>query len=103
MKINRRQFINRSLAGMAGLTVNPFAAKSNELVNPFKTVQFGQLNLSSSLIGFGTGMAGWQRQSNQTRLGKEVFHRLIREAYDRGVRLFDMADLYGSHGDLLPA
>jgi len=42
-------------------------------------------------------MHGGQRQSNQTRLGRENFQRLLRDAHDRGVRTFDLADLYGSH------
>jgi aryl-alcohol dehydrogenase-like predicted oxidoreductase len=37
------------------------------------------------------------RQSNQTRLGKDVFEKLLRDSYDRGVRFFDMADMYGTH------
>ncbi len=48
-------------------------------------------------------MTGGNRQSNQTRLGKEKLEALIRGAYERGVRVFDLADLYGSHPYLLPA
>ena len=36
-------------------------------------------------------------------MGKEKFQALIRAAYDRGVRVFDLADLYGTHPYLLPA
>jgi aryl-alcohol dehydrogenase-like predicted oxidoreductase len=53
--------------------------------------------LKVTRLGFGTGMAGGKRQSNQTRLGPEKFERLLQYAYDHGVRLFDMADLYGTH------
>jgi aryl-alcohol dehydrogenase-like predicted oxidoreductase len=42
-------------------------------------------------------MRGGNRQSNQTRLGKEKFEALLQASYERGVRLFDMADLYGTH------
>ena len=48
-------------------------------------------------LGFGTGMSGANRQSNQTRQGPEKFTRLLQYAYDQDVRLFDMADLYGTH------
>ena len=48
-------------------------------------------------IGFGTGMRGYNRESNITRMGEEKSMPLLRHAYDRGIRLFDMADLYGSH------
>ena len=53
--------------------------------------------LKVTRLGFGTGMAGGNRQSNQTRLGPQKFERLLQYAYDQGVRLFDMADLYGTH------
>jgi aryl-alcohol dehydrogenase-like predicted oxidoreductase len=36
-------------------------------------------------------------------MGKENFEALLKGAYDRGVRVFDMADLYGTHPYLLPA
>ena len=39
-------------------------------------------------------MSGWMRKSNQTRLGQDGFTKLIRGAYDRGIRWFDLADLY---------
>jgi aryl-alcohol dehydrogenase-like predicted oxidoreductase len=53
--------------------------------------------LKATRLGFGTGMAGGNRQSNQTRMGPEKFERLVEYAYERNVRLFDMADLYGTH------
>ncbi len=48
-------------------------------------------------------MRGGNRESNQTRLGKEKFEALLHGAYDRGVRMFDLADLYGTHPYLIPA
>ena len=48
-------------------------------------------------------MSGGRHASNQTRLGKEKFQGLLREAYDRGCRLFDCADMYGSHPYIIPA
>ena len=55
-------------------------------------------HLKVSRIGFGTGMKGWERQTNQTRLGEEGFGKLLHYCYDQNIRLFDMADLYGTHG-----
>ena len=37
------------------------------------------------------------KNSNQTRLGKKNFVELSQYAYDRGIRFFDTADMYGSH------
>jgi len=48
-------------------------------------------------------MKGGNRESNQTRLGKEKFEELIHGSYDRGVRVFDLADLYGTHPYVIPA
>jgi aryl-alcohol dehydrogenase-like predicted oxidoreductase len=45
----------------------------------------------------GTGMNGGKRESNHTRMGQEKFTALVRGAHERGVRLFDLADTYGTH------
>ena len=65
--------------------------------DPYGQVPLGKTKIKVSRLGFGTGMRGWMRQSNQTKLGKEKFEALLRTAYERGVRLFDVADLYGTH------
>ena len=49
-------------------------------------------------IGYGTGMRGYNRESNMTRMDEAKAIGLLQYAYDKGVRLFDMADLYGTHG-----
>jgi len=64
--------------------------------NPAALVPLGK-SLKVCRIGAGTGMRGWNRQTNQTRLGKEKLEALLRYAYDQGIRLFDCADLYGTH------
>ena len=48
-------------------------------------------------VAFGTGSAGWKKVSNQTRLGMKNFVELSQYAYDRGIKFFDTADMYGSH------
>ena len=53
--------------------------------------------VSCTRLGFGTGMRASNRVSNLTRLGEEKAVDLLRYAYEKGIRLFDMADLYGSH------
>jgi aryl-alcohol dehydrogenase-like predicted oxidoreductase len=60
-------------------------------------------HLTVSRLGFGTGMNGGRRQSNQTRLGAEKLDRLLQYCYDQGVRLFDMADMYGTHSHVARA
>jgi aryl-alcohol dehydrogenase-like predicted oxidoreductase len=101
MEMKRREFIIRSIAGMGGLFLGPgcisSAGQKTANYDPYERVQLGKTKIMVSRVGFGTGMRGGNRQSNQTRLGKEVFEGLLQSSYERGVRLFDAADLYGSH------
>jgi len=46
----------------------------------------------------GTGIKAGNRQSGLTRMGYEQAEKLMREIYNRGVRMFDLADMYGTHG-----
>jgi aryl-alcohol dehydrogenase-like predicted oxidoreductase len=103
MKIKRREFLAKSLAGVGGIIVGNRVLAGSKYYDPFETVELGKTGINTSRISLGTGMKGWQRSSNHTRMGVEKFNHLVRTAYDRGVRMFDMADLYGTHPYLLPA
>lgn len=113
-KIDRRSFIGKGVAGLAGLTLvgagGRLAADSGILPeNPFlgdpsvsagavmDRVVLGKTGLMVPRVALGTGSIGGNQQSNQTRLGKENFRKVARHAWDRGIRFFDMADSYGSH------
>jgi len=101
MEMKRREFLVRSIAGVGGLILGPgyisSAGQKTANFDPYERVPLGKTKIMVSRVGFGTGMRGGRRQSNQTRLGKEVFEGLLQASYERGVRLFDAADLYGSH------
>jgi len=101
MKLGRREFIVTSAVGVgAGLTGSRLGSAQQDrsaFFDPYERVPLGKTGLIGSRVSFGTGMKGWLRESNQTRLGKQEFESLIRAAYDRGIRVFDLADLYGSH------
>ena len=103
--LDRRRFLQTSAMGVGGLVFGPSlrAAEPAPTFDPYERVPLGKTGLKVSRLCLGTGMKGWQRQSNHTRLGKEKLQALLRAAYDRGVRLFDLADLYGSHPHLMPA
>jgi aryl-alcohol dehydrogenase-like predicted oxidoreductase len=107
MKIRRRKFLAQSAAGLGGILINSHLGKAfnkqNEKYSPYEMMSLGNTGLKVSRIGLGTGTRGGRRESNHTRLGKEKFSYLLRKAYERGVRLFDLADLYGSHPFLTPA
>jgi len=107
MKMKRREFLTRSIAGVGGLLLGSgcmdATRKKSITFDPYERVPLGKTKIKVTRVGFGTGMRGSRRQSNQTRLGKETFEGLLKESYERGVRLFDVADLYGSHPYLASA
>lgn len=101
MNIKRREFIKKSAIGAGGLLLGtqlPAAEKTDEKFHdPYAPVQLGKTDLKFTRVCMGTGSHGSERSSNQTRKGSDAFQKLVRNAYDRGIRTFDMADLYGSH------
>jgi len=107
MKLRRREFIHRTSLGVGGLIVAaPQAARADSPAahfDPYALVPLGRTPLKVSRFCLGTGMRGGQRASNHTRMGKQAFEALIRESFDRGTRLFDLADLYGTHPYVIPA
>jgi 1-deoxyxylulose-5-phosphate synthase len=99
-KTNRRQFIQTSVAGLAGFTVLSSGFRGMEPAAGDATidrVKLGNTGLMVPRVALGTGSGGWQNESNQTRLGTKGFVELAQHAYDRGIRFFDTADMYGSH------
>ena len=107
MKLRRREFIHRTALGVGGLMVAaPHSARAHAAAahfDPYALVQLGRTPLKVSRVCLGTGMRGGNRESNHTRMGKQAFEALIRESFDRGTRLFDLADLYGTHPYVIPA
>ena len=106
MKIKRREFIGRSVLGLGGLMLGaslPSSAATDSGFDPYELVPLGKTGLKVTRVCMGTGANGWNRSSNQTRLGARQFETLLRGAHDRGVRMFDLADTYGSHPYLMPA
>ena len=100
-KLNRRTFILKSATGVAIASAIPFvfsqpvlAASIAEAVD---VVALGNTGLKVSRIAFGTGTRGWKRESDQTRLGVKKFVELSQYCYEKGIRFFDTADMYGSH------
>lgn len=103
--ITRREFLGTLLAGAGGIWLKPVAeaAPTSMVRSPTEQVVLGKTGVKASFVGIGTGMRGWMRQSNHTRMGKEAFSALIRHAYERGINFFDTADLYGTHSFLREA
>ena len=96
----RRDFLKSSLAG-AGLAVAApqlvRAAAPATKFNGAEIVELGKTGIKTSFLAQGTGYNGGNRASEQTRLGKAGFDRLVHHSLDHGISFLDMADLYGSH------
>ena len=70
MSMDRRTFLGAAVAGTTGLLLaDRLAVAAPADSDPTALVPLGK-TLKVSRIGFGTGMKGWRRESNQTRLGR---------------------------------
>jgi len=95
--MRRRAFLGSVMAGAGSMWLAGKAAQAApDEAAVTALVPLGK-HLKVCRLGAGTGMRGGNRQTNQTRLGKERFEALLQYEYDQGIRLFDCADLYGTH------
>ncbi len=110
--LNRRDFLSRTSASAAALAATSatlthssasaapaFARRAPVPVPdaPTSKVKLGDSGVEVSVIAMGTGSSGSNWASNQTRLGLKEFTKIVRHAFDSGIRHFDVADQYGSH------
>ncbi|MCC6493701.1 MAG: aldo/keto reductase [Pirellulales bacterium] len=110
-QFDRRAFIGASVGAAATWTAVKAAETANPPDNgagvalepaggdlpPPPMITLGNTGIQMSRLGQGTGVHGGDRQSNQTRMGFEKLVGLFQHAYRRGIRFYDMADLYGTH------
>jgi aryl-alcohol dehydrogenase-like predicted oxidoreductase len=61
-------------------------------------VTLGKSNVKVTRLAFGTGTISGQVQRD---LGQEQFTRLVRHAYDRGIRFFETSETYGEMHKML--
>jgi aryl-alcohol dehydrogenase-like predicted oxidoreductase len=99
--INRRNFIQKSSLGLAGtiavasgLVGLGFIPATGAMID---NVQLGETGMSVPRLALGTGSYGWKKTSAQKKMGEEKFIQMAQHAYDRGVRFFETADMYGTH------
>lgn len=99
--MHRRNFVRALSLGTAHLLFSNslYAGQSRYASsNPIQKVQLGKSGLETTLLGIGTGVHAGNRNSFLTRQDKNKSLDLLYHAYDKGIRFFDCADSYGTHG-----
>lgn len=99
--MHRRNFVRALSLGTAHtLFSNPLMAGNSESFNsyPLQKIKLGNSGIETTLVGMGTGVHAGNRTSFLTRQEKEKSLDLLLHARDKGVRFFDCADTYGTHG-----
>lgn len=102
-KFNRRQFLGQSAAALglvASGTIPAWSAELKPKRSCIDRVVLGNSGVTVTRLGLGTGTNGGDVQRS---LGQTEFTKLVRYAYDQGIRFFDTADNYGMHGMLCEA
>jgi aryl-alcohol dehydrogenase-like predicted oxidoreductase len=86
----RREFLKTGLAaGALAVTRSPLSAARQTATD---WVTLGRSGVKVTRLAFGTGSFSGQVQRD---LGQDGFTRLVRLAYDRGIRFFETAESYG--------
>jgi aryl-alcohol dehydrogenase-like predicted oxidoreductase len=95
-KRSRRDFLKTGFgAALAGAGALPLTAASATATD---WVTLGHSDVKVTRLAFGTGSISGQVQR---QLGQEEFTRLVRYAYDRGIRFFETAESYGEMHKML--
>jgi len=95
---SRRQFLKTTTTAAASLTLPislPFAAAKPPATD---WVTLGKSNVQVTRLAFGTGSFSGQVQRD---LGQDGFTRLVRYAYDQGIRFFETAESYSGMHQML--
>ena len=87
----RRDFLKSSIAVpvLGGVAAAPPAKAAARSATDWVTL--GNSGVKVTRLAFGTGSYGGKKQRE---LGQEAFTRLVRHAYDSGIRFFETADAY---------
>ena len=98
--MTRRHFISTVSTGAGMVLIGANSGllsydNAQKTFDPFQKISLGKTGIKTTLLGMGTGYSGYNGTSAITRAG--VAERMIRAAYERGIRFFDCADSYGTH------
>ena len=88
---SRRAFLKAgaTAGALAGIGSLPLVAEKQSATD---WVTLGKSDVKVTRLAFGTGSFSGAVQRN---LGQEAFNRLVRYAYDRGIRFYETSDTYG--------
>ena len=93
---SRRRFLKAAGLAAAGLMATPLFPATGGKATDWVTL--GKSNVKVTRLAFGTGSVSGKVQRD---LGQEEFTRIVRHAYDRGVRFFETAESYGEMHKML--
>jgi len=94
---SRRDFLKTSIAASAIASAGTLPLKA-ERQTATDWVTLGKSDVKVTRLAFGTGsMSG----AVQRALGQQEFTRLVRYAYDRGIRFYETAESYGEMHKML--
>ncbi len=94
---SRRDFLKTGLAAGALASAGRLPLRA-ERETATDWVTLGKSRVKVTRLAFGTGSFSGQVQRD---LGQEQFTRLVRYAYDRGIRFFETAESYGGMHEML--
>ncbi len=94
----RRDFLKTTIAGAALFGAGAKASGATKKRSATDWVTLGKSNVKVTRLAFGTGTHGGRVQRG-TRTG--IFTRLVRHAYDRGIRFFETAESYPGMPEML--
>src|SRR5579883_1926975 len=95
---SRREFFKTGLAATALAGAGSLTAFPETKASATDWVTLGKSDVKVTRLAFGTGTMSGKVQRD---LGQEQFTRLVRYAYDRGIRFFETAESYGEMHKML--
>lgn len=95
--MNRRDFIKQSAGAMAAAMTLSGRSIAQDFPHAATKRTLGRTGLTTSYLGMGTGTKAWNQSSAQNRQGHDAFVKTLIHAYERGLRYYDLADMYGAH------
>lgn len=98
---SRRHFLKTAAGAAAAVTLPTAAASGASPAAARKAtdwVTLGNSGVKVTRLAFGTGTFGGRVQRE---LGQDKFNRLVRHAYDSGIRFFETADNYAGMHEML--